>query len=326
MVQAQVNPNIHDASYTRPDARGQSAARLVRYLIRRPANKDRPGPESAWHTIPEEHVFGDAERFKSAANSRRRERLHRHRQNGTDIGQDHSPKNVAYEHVVISPKSREAFRPEDFEALIDPWVRDRRGKPCAYFAAIHYDDPEGPKLHLAIARDRIHKTKELPLYKDRTDALIEEREALLEQAMYPEQVREHQRGHDHEAHREETPIMEDRQREEEIRRQAREEGEAFRGPDDAENQARRERTAENLGWSADRLREFEDAMHERNVETRTQAKMAAEEDGGHRERVGREEAQPEEEAAREEEERQVEERRREREAREAAELEEEQEM
>jgi hypothetical protein len=167
---ARVNPNIYDVAYTRPGARGQSAARLVRYLTRRPADKERPGRESEWLTLPDEQVFGNPVAFKEAASRRGRERLERHERNGTDAGQDHSPRNVSYVHVVISPSSREAFRPEDFKALIAPWVRDRKGRVCAYFGAVHYDDPEGPKLHLAIARDRVHRTKELPQLKERNGA------------------------------------------------------------------------------------------------------------------------------------------------------------
>lgn len=177
---ARANPNIYDVAYTRCNPSNQSAARLVRYLTRRPHDKERPGRESDWTSLPEDQVFGNSEAFKQEANRRRRERVERHERRGTDIGQDHSPQNVSYIHVVISPGSREEFRAEDFGELVGPWIRDRKGRPCPWFAAVHFDDPEGPKIHLAVARDRVHKTKELPLLKERTAELIREREKLLE--------------------------------------------------------------------------------------------------------------------------------------------------
>lgn len=210
----QVNPNIYDVAYTRSNQRGQSAARLVRYLTRRPLDKASPGRESDWRTLHEDQVFGDSEAFVAAANRRRRERLERHERNGTDIGQDHSPQNVSYVHVVISPASREAFRSEDFGALLEPWIRDRKGRPCPYFAAVHYDDSEGPKVHLAVARDRVQRARELPRLKERTAELIRERETLLELERYPEITQDLEQ--DHESVREESP-MQDRQREEEQR-------------------------------------------------------------------------------------------------------------
>ena len=234
--------NVYRATYTRPDASGQSAARLVRYLTRRPEDKERPGRESDWHSLPEDQVFGNAERFKEAANRRRREQVESSRQRGTDIGQNHSAQNVSYLHVVISPRSREEFRPEDFEALIDPWIRDRRGRRCEYFAAIHYDDPEGPKMHVAIARDRIHKTKELPRITERTNELVEEREILLEISRYPEHTHENDQQRDlqpdHEAIIEEQRAMTEQrneQREEEAHREAEEQARQ-------QEEARREET------------------------------------------------------------------------------------
>lgn len=183
--------NIYDVSYVRCNPSRYSAARLVRYLCRRPRDKERPGRESGWYTLPKDRQFGDVEAFKREADRRRRERVASARQRGKDIGQDHSPKNVSYLHIVISPSRREDFENEDFGALIDPWVRDRNGKPCPYYAVIHHDDPEGPKLHLGVARDRIHKTKELPRLKELTHGIINEREMMLQPEREPEPEREH---------------------------------------------------------------------------------------------------------------------------------------
>jgi hypothetical protein len=263
-------PNVYRASYTRADAAGQSAARLVRYLTRRPADKERPGRESQWHSIPEEHTFGDAEAFKREANRRRRERLERHDRQGSDIGQDHSPRNVAYEHVVLSPRGREWYRPEDFESLIGPWVRDRRGRPCAYFAAIHFDDPEGPKLHLAVARDRIHRTKELPSIRARTDELVRERQMLRELERCPERARQRERQHEHVAEREEERMAHDRHRQgpprevEEPRQRHREE--EARREKDLREEAKLRRVTERRRERLEReAREREDDEYEREV-------------------------------------------------------------
>lgn len=213
----QANPNIYDVSYVRCNPSRYGASRLVRYLTRRPEEKTRPGPESRWHTLPDEQVFGDAERFKEAANRRRRERVESARRRGVDMDKDHSPKNVSYLHIVVSPSRREDFEDEDFGALIDPWIRDKRGKPCPYFATVHRDDPEGPKIHIAVARDRLHKTKELPRLKELTRGIINERETLHDLERYPEHAQERDPQPDHEARREAT--MQDRQREEEAREQ-----------------------------------------------------------------------------------------------------------
>lgn len=256
--------NVYRASYTRPDARGQSAARLVRYLTRRPHDKEHPGRESEWESVPEEHTFGNAEAFKKEANRRRREKLHHHERNGSNIEQDHSQQNVSYLHVVISPRSREEFRSEDFEALMQPWIRDRKGRRCEHFAVIHYDDPEGPKMHLAIARDRIHKTKELPHITELTNELVEEREMLLERSRYPEHSYTHQRdlqqSQDHELTREETHPMQNQQREEERRR---------------EEEAQRE-TEQQARQQEETRREYEAQQEERQIEERRRQRLERE--------------------------------------------------
>lgn len=185
-TERQTNPNIYDVHYVRAGSKGYSASRLVRYLLRRPVDKERPGPESEWRTLPEELTFGNAEAFKEAANRRRRERLESAQSRGKDVSQDHSPGNVSYLHIVLSPSRREEFSAEDFGALIEPWVRDKRGRVCPHFGVIHHDDPEGPKLHLAVARDRLHKKRELPQLKERTAEIIRERERLIDLEQRPE--------------------------------------------------------------------------------------------------------------------------------------------
>ena len=66
----------------------------------------------------------------------------------------------------------------------------------------------------------------------------------------------------------EESAMQNHQSNVETWRQAREEEEARRGPDDAENQARRERLAHSLGWPIERVIQMEDRAHEANVAER----------------------------------------------------------
>lgn len=262
----QENPNIYDVSYTRCNPSRYGASRLVRYLTRRPEDKQRPGPESRWHTLPDEQVFGDAERFKEAANRRRRERVESARQRGKDIGQDHSPKNVSYLHIVISPSRRGAFEDEDFGALIDPWIRDKRGKPCPYLAVIHRDDPEGPKIHIAVVRDRLHKTKELPRLKELTRGIIRERETLLEHERYPEHVQERDHLHDHGQEREAT--MQDRRHHEQAERQREEESRQEEQAQEEQARAEEERTEED--------RQIEERRREREAREREERERGQE--------------------------------------------------
>lgn len=174
-----VQPNIYDSHWTRCNSGGYSPARIVNYLLRRPNDKDRPTREASWHTIPKEQQFGDARAFKEEANRRREERLLSARLRGKDIAQDHSPKNVQYLHVVISPSRRDEFGDEDFGALIVPWIRDKGGRVFEHFGAVHYDDREGPKLHLVVARDKFSK-KDLLEAKERSDKICCERERLID--------------------------------------------------------------------------------------------------------------------------------------------------
>lgn len=182
--------NIWKSNWTRCNSRGHSAARIVNYLLRRPDDKARPTRDARWSTIPDEHQVGDARAFKEAADRRKAERLRSARARGKDIEQDHSRKNVQYLHVIISPRSREDFAPEDFRALVEPWVRDARAG-CTYehFGAIHYDDPEGPTLHLVVARDKL-KDAELEAAKERGDELVEERERMIDLDRELEQERQ----------------------------------------------------------------------------------------------------------------------------------------
>lgn len=181
-------PNIYDVHWTRCNSNGYSAARIVNYLLRRPDEKDRPTRDARWSTIPEERQFGDARAFKEVADRRREERLRSARRRGKDISQDHSPKNVQYLHVVISPGRRQEFGDEDFGALIEPWVRDgRTGRTYEHFGAVHYDDREGPKLHLVVARDKLSK-RELPECKRLSDEICQERERMIDRDREPERL------------------------------------------------------------------------------------------------------------------------------------------
>lgn len=214
---AQVNPHIYDVHYTRPTSGTQSASKAVNYLSRRYEEKEtdndredgqEPGRDSSWYTMPEDQQTGNAERFKEEAKRRSREKIESAQERGKDLDQDHSPGNVSYVHVVISPASRDEMSNEDFESLKEPWIRDRQGNVHEHYGAIHRDDPEGPKMHLLIARDRIDKKRELPEMKEQTAELIARRDREREQERSP--GREQGQERSQEQHRESSR---DRQRE-----------------------------------------------------------------------------------------------------------------
>jgi len=214
---AQSNPHVYHVSYTRPTSGTQNASKAVNYLSRRyqekgadkesdreggPEQTGGPTRESSWYTLPEDQQTGNAQRFKEEARRRSRERIESARERGKDLDQDHSPKNVSYVHVVISPASRDEFSNEDFIACKEPWIRDRQGNTHEHYGAIHRDDPEGPKMHLVIARDRIHKNRELPHMKERTAGIIAERDRLREHERGQEREKERPEDRDRRAERE----------------------------------------------------------------------------------------------------------------------------
>lgn len=180
-----VQPNIYDSHWVRCGSKAYSASKIVRYLGRRPEDKGRATKEGRWRDLDERDTFGNAEAFKEEANRRRAERLASAEERGVDIEQDHSPKNVQYLHVVISPRGREDMDREDFRALAEPWIRGEDGRLFEHYGAIHRDDPEGPKLHLVVARDKL-RTRELVAAKERGDGLVLERERAMGREGGPE--------------------------------------------------------------------------------------------------------------------------------------------
>ncbi len=112
---------------------------------------------------------------------------------------------MQYLHVVISPGRRGEFGNEDFKALAAPWVRDGSGRTFEHFGAVHYDDREGPKLHLVVARDKL-KTPELVEAKERSDGICRERGRLIDRDRAPE--REPEREPDRGPKRDEGPGVE----------------------------------------------------------------------------------------------------------------------
>lgn len=148
--------NLWRVSYTHPSrsvSPGQSPARLVRYVSRRPLDRARPGPEATWETLPEGQMFGDAEAFRESANLRARERIETAERRGKDLSKNKALSVPSYLHVVLSPDPERSgeYGDEDFRALVEEWTR---GEDASWFAAVHYDEEEHPHCHLMIARDR----------------------------------------------------------------------------------------------------------------------------------------------------------------------------
>lgn len=177
---AQENPHIQEVSYQHPHSYDYSAARLVRYLSRRPLDRGNPGPESQWATVPEERTFGDAEAFKAAANARTKEIREDAQRRGKDLSKNKARWCVSYLHVVLSPANRAELSDEDFGELLRPWVSDGGGGEVPYFAAIHREEPGREHLHVALARGKF-EADELRSLKDRTDALAMSFEREIEQ-------------------------------------------------------------------------------------------------------------------------------------------------
>lgn len=162
------------ASYTGPSTRGQSAARLVRYVEQRKQEREpekaledgrerEPGREQYENEQqePERYekatTFGDRDGFKEAATER------------AEAG-----RRSSYVHVVVSPERGNEMTDRDFERLVEPWTKDRQGRDCEHFAAVHRDT-EHAHLHVAVARDKFQKA-EYQALKDQTREKIEVRE------------------------------------------------------------------------------------------------------------------------------------------------------
>lgn len=154
------------ASYTGPGTRGQSAARLARYMEDRRQEREhqreyegerRDGREQEGERYEKAPTFGDRGQFVRAAKERAEE-----------------GRRSSYVHVVISPERGNEFSDKDFERLVEPWKHDRQGRECPYFAAVHRDT-EHTHLHVAVARDKFQKA-EYAERKEETRQRIEGRE------------------------------------------------------------------------------------------------------------------------------------------------------
>lgn len=170
-----MSPHIVKASYTGARSKGQSAARLARYIEdRRTRSEGRGESNGDGQQQNQERVqdrngdryekaatFGDREEFVSAAKERAGE-----------------GRRSSYVHVILSPQEGREFTDRDFEKLLKPWTQDRHGNEKEYFAAVHRDS-EHPHLHVAVARDKFQK-EELADLKRQTHERIQGRERFHE--------------------------------------------------------------------------------------------------------------------------------------------------
>jgi relaxase-like protein len=143
-------------SYAGPRSRGRSAARLARYM------EDRRREDGRYEKA---RTYGDRAAFVEAAKER------------AEAG-----RRASYVHAVISPERGPELEDKDFERLIGPWTRDRQGRECPYFAAIHRDT-EHAHIHIAVARDKFQKA-ELERLKERARELIASRQRLRAESWY----------------------------------------------------------------------------------------------------------------------------------------------
>lgn len=165
-----MSPNILKARYTGPKSRGESAARLARYIedrkvpeqVREP-ERDSDGPErdEERERYEKATTFGDRGAFVEAARERSEE-----------------GRRSSYVHLVASPDRGQDFEDEDFEKLLPGLVRDRQGNDCEYFAAVHRDS-DHPHMHVAVARDKYQK-QELEDLKEGTEGRIRSVERVRE--------------------------------------------------------------------------------------------------------------------------------------------------
>ena len=182
------NPDIENASYVmaKDYYEGRDAGHLIRYLWRRPANKQAPrtGGRGSWYTIPANHRLGNAESFTAAANARTSAVFVHHRKKGTQIGQNYAPWATSYVHVVISPRSRDDLTAEQIAALSEPWITDQNGEIMPHVGAVHTDGRRGQHVHIAVARNNF-ESGELEALKVATRGMAREleaeREIVLEQ-------------------------------------------------------------------------------------------------------------------------------------------------
>lgn len=157
---AKKNPDIEDASYvhSRDYYDGRDAGAVIRYLWRRPADKQDP-KSGGWYSLPPAQRLGNSESFTAAADERTAGVFAHHRRKGTQIQQNHAPWATSYVHVVISPADRHDLTTDQLRALSEPWIIDQDGEIMPHVGAVHYDGRRGPHLHIAIARDRFTRAE-----------------------------------------------------------------------------------------------------------------------------------------------------------------------
>lgn len=206
-----MSPNVYNVSYTHAAGSDQSAARGVRYITRRPEEREEgkePTRESEWREI--EHT-GDKERFIEEANRRRDEKRERAEESGKDLSRDKSPGSAQYLHVVISPENSERMTDEDFKEISREWTRDEVGVEQPHVGAIHRDSRgEGhDHMHLMIARDKFSK-EELTERKEASEELIRDIERCRGLDREPEREKElgRDRGEEREFQKQQTPERE----------------------------------------------------------------------------------------------------------------------
>lgn len=147
-------PTITKVKYTGSGARGQSAARLSKYLEYR----EREDEEGNQRYERLEETFGNSQEFKEAAKERAEE-----------------GRRASYLHIVVSPEEGEKLDTADFERIKEQWVYNHRGEELPHFAAVHRDESEHDHLHIAVARDKYVKA-DLEDRKEASSEIIQERE------------------------------------------------------------------------------------------------------------------------------------------------------
>lgn len=176
------------ASYTGSGTKGQSAARLARYIEYRQRDAERE-PEREQereqsYDYERAQTYGDREEFVEAARER------------AEAG-----RRSSYVHVVVSPERGQEYEDRDFERLVDTWTRDRNGNELSHYAAVHRDT-DHPHVHIAVARDKFQKAEYADLKEQSRDRMgerermmVPEREPEMERLLEREQerVREQER-------------------------------------------------------------------------------------------------------------------------------------
>lgn len=166
-------PHIMNVSYVHPADYydGRDAGAVIRYLVRRPADKRNPSA-GGWWSIPRELRVGDARAFTEAANERTRHACGFAKARGKGLSKNRAVWCTSYLHVLISPANRGELDPEQLTALAEVWTVDHHGETLPHFGAVH-EDRNGKHLHVVIARDRIGR-EELKGLKTRTGGLAME--------------------------------------------------------------------------------------------------------------------------------------------------------